>query len=154
MSEKTVPKQRSNIREILLLWVVCIIVLAIAFGVYYLIDKNKKPSTIPTTTSVNIETPEYKLASINAGVLVSRDDPNIAWFKTILDRLDRECPESRSLISDMIVFTWNNYKKETGKTPSLKFIAQELNKSLPDGMSGVMKFAEIAAGWLTLAIQR
>ena len=94
---------------------------------------------------------EYKMASINKGGYISESDPTIESFRLILNRLDRECPESRSLLADMIVKTWDMFKERSGRNVSLLWVAQQLNDSVPGGMDRSLKFAEIAAAWLTLA---
>ena len=110
-------------------------------------DTNRSQSSSQSNDS---QLTEYKLACLNKGTSVSKNDPTVEEFRLILNRLDRECPESRSLIGDMIYKAWSMYKEDTGRNPSLLWIAQQLNESVPSGSNKALKFAEIAGAWLTL----
>lgn len=105
-------------------------------------------------TSLSERSIEFKMATLNAGGLVADNDPTIAQFTEILDRLDNICKESRSQIADMIVFAHKDHQKDTGRKVSLLWIAQQLNASLPEGSESLgLQFAEVSAMWLTLAAQ-
>ena len=100
--------------------------------------------------SSRLETWEWKLACIHHGRRVSQDDPIVARFRRILDRLDRECPENSQGISDAIVRAWNLYQEETVRTVSLFWVAEQLNECIPTGSRGQIRFIEACALWLTL----
>lgn len=104
---------------------------------------NFEPSTI-----------EHKLAIINKkGDYLPENHSDVEAFKLILNRLDRECPESRQQIADMIVKAHEVYQNDTGRVAELLWVAQQLNESVPDENNKVIKFAEISATWLTLVEQ-
>jgi hypothetical protein len=44
---------------------------------------------------------EYKLATIQQGGYVSKDDPLLVRFAQALDRLETKCPEPRERLADM-----------------------------------------------------
>lgn len=111
-------------------------------------SKGTSEKPLSNTKSYSIE---HKMATINKGVYVSENDPTVEEFRLLLNRLDRECPESKERIADMIVKTHELYQEQTGRKVTLLWIAQQLNESVPSDMKKSLKFAEIAAAWLVLS---
>ena len=92
---------------------------------------------------------EYKLATLNEGGYVPRDDPTVAQFKAILDHLDRECPESREHIGDMIYLA-HTMLKEKGVNVSILKVATDLKSIVPRKANKSVKCAGVAAAYVTM----
>ena len=99
------------------------------------------------------DTVEYKMAVLNKGSHVDRRDPTVTEFKLILDHLDRERPEPRDRIADMIHKTQSLLKEEKGIQLSLLRVARDLKAAVPPGTDKAVAFAEIASTYVVLVGQ-
>ena len=91
---------------------------------------------------------EYKLATINAGAYVSKDDITVARFRSLLNQLSATFIENKQQIADMSVTAQNLLKKE-GVQESLMNIMEGMNQLFPRKIEN-QKYAEYAAAYVTL----
>ena len=100
------------------------------------------------TTAHASESLEYKLATINAGGYVSKNDIAVARFRSLLNQLSATFVEDKQQIADMSVTAQNLLKKE-GVQESLMNIMEGMNRLFPRKI-GNQKYAEYAAAYVTL----
>jgi len=110
------------------------------------------PSTTqPTQIATDTQGRPYDwvLASINASNPgLSEEDPSVAVFRDLILNLERKTANSQQEIADMSVKAWQIVGDE-GYDDSLLFVMQELDRSIPDEMTG-LDLADIGAAWLAL----
>lgn len=94
------------------------------------------------------ESIEYMLATIEKGY-VSRDDPIIARFRSLLKQLDEKFIENKTQIADMSVGAQKLLKKEEGIKESLLNIMEGMNR-LFSSKSTNLKYAEYTAAYMVL----
>lgn len=98
---------------------------------------------------------EYKLAAIHSGGHVRDDDPLVSRFRSILDRLEGRCPESRQQLADMGV-TGRDLLRQKGVDEALLTAFENWHAAIPDGVQdgGVGPCADILAAYVTLQAGR
>lgn len=89
---------------------------------------------------------EYQLAVIDSGY-VAKDDPQVARFKTLLDRLSSKYAENRQQIADMTVAIQGRLR-ESGINVSLMDIMRGMDSLFSERNSG-LKYAEYIAFYST-----
>lgn len=94
---------------------------------------------------------EYKLATINAGGYVSKDDINVGRFRGLLNRLSATFVENEQQIADMSVAAQSRLKEE-GVQESLLNIMEGMNQLFSKRIEN-QKYAEYAATYVTLRIK-
>jgi hypothetical protein len=90
---------------------------------------------------------EYKLAVINAGGIVSQDDPSIGQFRSLLGSIASKCPSSPEDIADVAVAA-QKIMKEKGLADSLLEVMEALDRSIPPGNGIDIK--EVASAYVVL----
>lgn len=97
------------------------------------------------------ESVEYKLATIQQGGYVSKDDPLVVRFGHVLDRLDSKCPEPRERIADMGV-KGRDLLREKGIQEPLVSTFENWGASIPGEVTkgGVGPCADILAVYVVL----
>jgi len=110
------------------------------------------PGPTPTSTASEAVPIEYKLACIEAGRRVERNDFRVGLFDALLDRLEAKTVNNRSNIADIIVKT-SQLAAEDGMPIGVLAVAQALDISIPrDAASLGLKLEEVAAAWLVLYV--
>lgn len=99
----------------------------------------------------NPESMDYMLATINAGGYISRDNPSIAIFKTLLQQLDTKFVEDEKQIGDMSVATWKMLRNK-GIGESLLNIMEGINELFSEKQVN-LKYAEYASIYFGLRIK-
>jgi hypothetical protein len=95
------------------------------------------------------ETIEWKLAVIHSGNnSLAKGDSLVSEFSDLIDSIQAKTTNTRTEISDMTVFTWQE-SEAMGYPDSLLQTMRNLDNSMPAG-SDDLDFAEIAAVYLTL----
>jgi hypothetical protein len=94
------------------------------------------------------ESLEYKLASINKGYSVSKEDVTIARFRYLLDAIDAKTPESRQQVADMLVTAQQLLHDKHGKDIELLELAEGANTAIPDRAN--ISFAEALAALIQM----
>ncbi len=91
---------------------------------------------------------EYKLATINAGGYVSKDNITVARFRSLLRQLELTFIENKQQIADMSVTAQNLLKKD-GINESLLNIMEAMNQLFSRKIEN-QKYAEYASAYVTL----
>jgi len=91
---------------------------------------------------------EYKLAVIDAGGFVPKDDLTVARFRSLLNQLSRTYVENKQQIADMTVTAQKLLRKD-GVDESLLNIMEGLNQLFSKPL-GNQKYAEYAVAYVTL----
>lgn len=92
---------------------------------------------------------EYKLASINAGKRVEKDDITVTRFRYLLENLERKTKNNQEEIGDMSVTGVNLLRDKYGKEVKLLDFMEGTNQIIPEDENIQMDYAEIAALYLT-----
>lgn len=101
-----------------------------------------------TTSGVADHSPEWILAYIYSDDASLREDEAIVRkFSTYLDSLEGKTTYNRSRIADVIAATWQEVQ-DRGYSDSILRVAQELNTSIPAGVT--LDLAEVAAAWVII----
>jgi hypothetical protein len=97
------------------------------------------------------DTPEYLLASIDAGS-PNVPDATIASYARYLDALEPKCTEPRMRIADFVVVGVREVQDRTGRHMTHLSFLQALNESIPTSIAkqGGTNCAEIAAALVLL----
>ena len=97
---------------------------------------------------------EYKLATLNMGsVSIDPNHPTVKRFKSILDRLNLTCSESRDKIGDMIYLAFATLEDKGARVTLLR-VASDLDLTIPDGISDKsLKCAEVFTAYILLRSQ-
>lgn len=85
----------------------------------------------------------------NSGV--SKDDPIINEYKTLIDRIEENTLSSRENISDITKTTQDTLKK-SGIDKTLLTILKDLNSYIPEGPKG-FKLEEVALAYLIIVTE-
>lgn len=94
------------------------------------------------------ENMEYMLATVEKGY-VSRNDPIIARFRSLLEQLDAKFIENKTQIGDMSVGAQKILREEEGIKESLLNIMEGMNR-LFSSESTNLKYAEYASAYMVL----
>ncbi len=107
----------------------------------------------PTTTAAPVgyseDSPEYKLASLDAGRRLDTDDPIIDAHAGFLDELETKCREPRERIADFAVVGSDIIKDETGQDWLVLDVLIGMNEGIPPE-AGQVRCDEVAAAFATL----
>ena len=95
------------------------------------------------------ESTEYKLASNNSGGLVSRDDPSVAKFRALLDRIKRKSSASESQVADALV-EGHKILSENGHTESLLGVTEHVAEVTDSMTYDQLKFSDVVASYVVL----
>jgi hypothetical protein len=101
-----------------------------------------------TQAAVNNESLEYKLAVIDSGGYVARDDLAVARFRSLLGQLDTKYVESPEEIANMSVKA-QQVLRDKGISEPIRELMEGLNSVL-DGPVGNQKYSEYAALYIQL----
>jgi len=124
--------------KILVLSIICLFVFACGGPV----EEPTKP------VAQKQESMEYMLATIEKGY-VSRDDPIIARFRSLLEQLDAKFIENKTQIGDMSVAAQKLLREEEGIKESLLNIMEGMNQ-LFSSESTNLKYPEYASAYMVL----
>jgi hypothetical protein len=103
----------------------------------------------PSSAQTQSEKPlEHKLADLNAGYYVEKNDPSIARFRYLLLTIEAKTSNSQQQIADMTVWAQNDLKESYGKNVKLLELMEAANDSIPTGVK--MKYQEILAALIIL----
>lgn len=105
-----------------------------------------KSTPIPTQSVVaetTTESLEYKLACINKGFSVDKDDITVNRFRYLLTTLETKTENTRQQIGDMTVKSQEIMKEKYGKNISLLELMEQANKAIPDNANHTFKYEEI-----------
>lgn len=91
---------------------------------------------------------EYKLAVIDAGGYVSKDDISVARFRSLLEQLDSKFNENQTEIADMTVKT-QEILRGKGISEKMLNIMEGMNRLFPTRFPN-QKYAEYLASYLVL----
>lgn len=124
-----------------------IIVIAIVWlgGVF---SPSRKQVTSTKPAAQKQESIEYMLATIEKGY-VSRDDPIIARFRSLLKQLDAKFVENKTQIADMSVGAQKLLKEDEGIKESLLNIMEGMNR-LFSSESTKLKYPEYLSAYMIL----
>jgi len=90
----------------------------------------------------------FKLASIDKGKIINRDDVTVNRFRYLLKMLDSKTSETKVQIADMTVKAQRILRDEYGKEVSLLFLMENVNDAIPSGAN--VKYAEIITAYLLM----
>ncbi|MBA7541371.1 hypothetical protein ES705_33683 [subsurface metagenome] len=90
----------------------------------------------------------FKLASIDKGKIINRDDVSVNRFRYLLQILDDKTSETKVQIADMTVKAQQILRDEYGKEVSLLFLMENVNDSIPSGAN--VKYAGIITAYLLM----
>lgn len=90
----------------------------------------------------------FKLASIDKGKIINRDDVTVNRFRYLLKMLDSKTSETKVQISGMTVKAQQILRDEYGKEVSLLFLMENVNNAIPSGAN--VKYAEIITAYLLM----
>jgi tetratricopeptide (TPR) repeat protein len=90
----------------------------------------------------------FKLASIDKGKIINRDDVTVNRFRYLLKTLDSKTSETKVQIADMTVKAQQILRDEYGKEVSLLFLMENVNDAIPSGAN--VKYAEIISAYILL----
>ena len=90
----------------------------------------------------------FKLASIDKGKIINRDDVSVNRFRYLLKTLDDKTSETKVQIADMTVKAQQILRDEYGKEVSLMFLMENVNDAIPSGAN--LKYAEIISAYILL----
>jgi len=128
-------KIKSNLYTVILVTIIVIV-----FGIA-LACTSSSPEEEPTL--------EYKLAVINEGGYVDKDDPIVSDFKDLVQSIDEKSIEGPTEIADILVkaqeLLWDEYRIKV----SLLELTIDLERSLPNDSKN-LNFEEIAVLYITL----
>jgi hypothetical protein len=96
----------------------------------------------------NYDEVAFKLASIDKGKIINRDDVSVNRFRYLLQILDDKTLETKVQIADMTVKAQQILRDEYGKEVSLLFLMEKVNDSIPSGAN--IKYAEIITAYLLM----
>lgn len=91
---------------------------------------------------------EYKLAVINKGGYVSRDDITVTRFRYLLDKIGLKTGYPHGKIADMSVAAHRSLREEYGKRVTLLALMEESRKTLAAG--AVLRYEEVLAAMVVL----
>ncbi len=75
---------------------------------------------------------EYKLAIINKGGPISKNDITVTRFRYLLESLEKKCINSKQDIADVLVTAQNTLKDNYGIRVELLSITEGINDYIPD----------------------
>lgn len=81
----------------------------------------------PVNNALNSETIEYRLAVINKGGYVRKDDVTVKRFRTLLDQLSENCVEDQQQIANISLIAKDKINSNGMNVPLLN-IMEDLNK--------------------------
>ena len=109
-----------------------------------------EPSSTQDTTEESLE---YKLATINAGKYIEKDDLTINRFRYLLDTLENKTKNTKEEIADMSVAALEKVAKEKyGLDITLLELIEGANNSIPKEATGTdaVDYAEIVVLYIEL----
>jgi len=99
------------------------------------------------------ETTEYKLAIVNAGGYVPKDDPTVAQFRALLDSIGAKC-DAHGHIPDYAVSSRDLLRQKGVRNYSLLQVMQAADDSMPAGSGSLgLDCAEVFASLVSLISQ-
>ncbi len=75
---------------------------------------------------------EYKLAIINKGGPISKNDITVTRFRYLLESLEKKCINTKQDIADVLVTAQNTLRDNYGIKVGLLSITEGINDSIPD----------------------
>ncbi|MEW6381131.1 MAG: hypothetical protein AB1611_16200 [bacterium] len=103
-----------------------------------------------STVNAKEESPEYKLAVLNAEGYVCHDDETVYRFSSLLDQLSSNYGESRQHIANISVIAYKKVRTRDRKDASLLNIMEGLNKLCYYGDLKDQKYAAHASIYVRL----
>lgn len=95
---------------------------------------------------------ELQFAVMDNGKGSKLRQTRIDRYTQALDRLGRDCPESRKKVADMVVITRKSIEEDTGRRESLLQVLESLNRGYSsDAQELGITCAEILAAFVALA---
>lgn len=101
------------------------------------------------SASESKETPEYMLASIDAGHPLESDDGTVDDYARALDSLEGKCSNARTRLGDMAV-KGQELLSDKGVEESLLSILRNVRLSIPDSLPAGTECADIYAAYVLL----
>lgn len=95
--------------------------------------------------------PEYILATLEAGIDLPEDHPNINKFRTLLDKVAAKCINNRKEISDIIIEVQGILVKK-GIDVGTYDLLSRINNSIPEDDLKKYNFKQIASAFHGLEV--
>lgn len=112
------------------------------------VDEQYKESQRAHENAESYDEIVFKLASIDKGKIINRDDVLVNRFRYLLKTLDDKTSETKVQIADMTVKAQQILRDKYGKEVSLLFLMENVNDAIPSGAN--VKYAEIISAYILL----
>lgn len=98
----------------------------------------------PINLSTNVkDSVEFKLASLNAGSIVSEDDITVKRFRYLLEQLEAKTTANRDQIADLTFNSQKLLREKYGKDVSLLDLMEKANRTIPANANHSFNYQEV-----------
>lgn len=106
--------------------------------------RKQNSTQLPLTKSIE-ESIEYKLACLNKGSTIDKDDITVNRFRYLLNTIERKTQNTQQQIADMTYKSQEVMRGKYGKDFSLLEIMEQANRAMPDNSNHIFKYEEVVS---------